>query len=185
MKKSLLFSLLTICTINPVIAEDIQNIDSQIQWGGRAILSALAQIHGTTDGIHAFTAQTMDSLIEQITGKRYFAAPKQICNAYISAAKQNKISPIDCSNFIEILIEKHNYYVKQESTLTEEISLSRRTEQIHWYKPALTAACTEFQDFEDGDSCDAMIDINTDIKTYSIAELKKICTDQMFKNDEH
>lgn len=136
MKKSLLFSLLTVCAINSALAENIQNLDTPVNWSSLAIFNTIRDFHQNDPNAY-FIADSVANY-NSIYHKAFSA--KYICTRYIEAAREYGSKAYNCSDVIAKLITAHNNIVLSQKNIKIIDELMPDT-KVYWNPTSVSAAC--------------------------------------------
>lgn len=138
MKKSLLFSLLTICTINSALAENIQNLDTPVNWSALATFNTIMNLH--QDDPNAFSiADRVAGGISIWGGPR---SAKWLCEYYNGAARSVGSKVYNCSDVIKKVITAHNNIVLSQKNIKIIDKLMPDT-KVYWNPVSVSSACTD------------------------------------------
>ena len=190
MKKSLLFSLLTICTINSALAENIQNLDTPVNWSASATFNTIMNLHQNDP--NAF--YIADNVAMQISIYSKPGSAKWLCEHYINAARSFGSKAYNCSDVITKIITAHNNIVLSQKNLKIIDKLMPDT-KVYWDPLSVSAACisTYYHVEKDGPTDVSIRNKNAKIfvcndrdtldlynKPYSINELFDVCQNFFF-----
>lgn len=136
MKKSLLFSLLTVCAINSALAENIQNLDTPVNWSALAAFNTIMNLHQNDP--NAFT------IADDVAGSlSSFTSPKSakwLCEEYIDAARKVGSKVYNCSDVITKVITAHNNIVLSQKNIKIIDKLMPDT-KVYWDPVSVSYAC--------------------------------------------
>lgn len=190
MKKSLLFSLLTVCAINSALAENIQNLDTPVNWSALAAFNTIMNLHQNDP--NAFSIA--DDVARKISLYRDPSSAKWLCEQYIDVARRVGSKAYNCSDVITKIITAHNNVVLSQKNIKIIDKLMPDT-KIYWDPVSVSLACIEtFRDVEKNGPADvslrnenAKIFVCNDRETldlynkpYSINELFGVCQNFFF-----
>ena len=109
MKKSLLFSLLTICTINSALAENIQSIDTPVNWSVIALHNTVSHFHPNPEHYVDIVGETY-FMITDVHNGEFIATPREMYAVYSVMTENIGQEPVFYYLFIEKLKESQKYY---------------------------------------------------------------------------
>lgn len=190
MKKSLLFSLLTVCTINSALAENIQNLDTPVNWSSLAIFNTIRDFHQNDP--NAFYIADSVARRNSIDSKALSA--KDICTRYIEAARVYGSKAYNCSDVIAKLITAHNNIVLSQKNIKIIDKLMPDT-KVYWDPVSVSSACISTYSYveKNGPTDVSLRNKNAKIfvcndrdtldlynKPYSINELFDVCKNFFF-----
>ena len=136
MKKSLLFSLLTVCAINSALAENIQNLDTPVNWSVLATFNTIMNLHQNDP--NAF------SIADEVARKISFLSnPKSarwLCEKYIDKARSIGSKVYNCSDVITKIITEHNNVVLSQKNIKIIDKLMPDT-KVYWNPASVSLAC--------------------------------------------
>ena len=186
MKKSLLFSLLTVCAINSALAENIQNLDTPVNWSALAAFNTIMNLHQNDP--NAF--YIADYVARTISLHRDPSSAKWLCEQYIDIARRVGSKVYNCSDVITKIITAHNNIVLSQKNIKIIDKLMPDT-KVYWDPVSVSLACIDtFFDVEENGPADVSIrnkNVCNDRKTldlynkpYSINELFDVCQNFFF-----
>lgn len=109
MKKSFLFSLLTVCTINSALAENIQSIDTPVNWSVIALDNTVSHFHPNPEHYVDIVVETYHMIINVHNGE-FIATPREMHAVYSVMTENIAQEPVFYYLFIERLKESQKYY---------------------------------------------------------------------------
>lgn len=136
MKKSLLFSLLTVCAINSALAENIQNLDTHVNWSVLATFNTIMDLH-QNDPNAFFIADDVASNISIYSNPK---PAKWLCEQYINAARSFGSKVYNCSDVITKIITAHNNIVLSQKNIKIIDKLMPDT-KVYWDPVSVSVAC--------------------------------------------
>lgn len=140
MKKSLLFSLLTVCTINSALAENIQSIDTPVNWSYSAIFNTIFDLYKDDDSTYSAGYMTAERLYYLYNDTNQAVSARWICENYNAIAREEGLSVHNCSNVITKLINNHNQSIKFGKQL-KLIDKLNPEDNVYWNPASITQAC--------------------------------------------
>lgn len=142
MKKSLLFSLLTVCAINSALAENIQNLDTPVNWSAVAVFNTIMNLH-QNDPNAFYIADKVASKISIYSSEPHSA--KWLCEQYIYKAREEGSKAYNCSDVITKVITAHNNIVLSKKNIKRIDKLMPDT-KVYWDPTAVSLACIDTRD---------------------------------------
>ena len=143
MKKILLFIFLIVCWPNFSMAEDIQNMDTPVNWSYTALFHTIWDFHKDDDiGEHTAGRYLAEELLYLYVEEKRPVSARWICDNYYTYARDIKLKPHNCYDVIAKLIENHNTEVRLKTQL-KPIDKYLLDEKVYWNPVAITNACTE------------------------------------------
>ena len=141
MKKSLLFSLLTVCTINSALAENIQNLDTPVNWSYSAIFNTIFDLYKGND-VGYWIAENLYYLYYEANQP---VSARWICENYNTIARETVWQIFNCSDVITKLINNHNQSIKFGKQL-KLIDKLNPEDNVYWNPASITHACSTAAD---------------------------------------
>ena len=189
MKKSLLFSLLTVCTINSALAENIQNLDTPVNWSAVAVFNTITSLHqNDPKGVDiaydvAYDINRYDKTLQ---------SAKWLCDIYIDATRSAGSKAYNCFDVITKVITAHNNIVLSQKNF-RIIDRMQPDTKVYWNPHQVFRACYETNDkaqsngltdvrSKNSEYCDYTVIETLDMynKPYSINELLDVCRKSLF-----
>ena len=186
MKKSLLFSLLTVCAINSALAENIQNLDTPVNWSALAVFNTIMNLH--QDNPHA--SYIADSVASKISSPR---SAKWLCEQYNDTARYIGSKVYNCSDVITKIITAHNNLVLSQTNIKIIDKLMPDT-KVYWDPTAVANACDDTHNYVEDNGFTEVSLRNENVcygrkildlynKPYSINELFDVCLNFFFTSN--
>ncbi len=145
MKKSLLFSLLTVCTINSALAENIQNMDTPVNWSYSAIFDTIFDLYKDNDSTYSAGYMIAERLYYLYYDTNQAVSSRWICEKYNTIAREEGASVHNCSKVITELINNHNQSIKLGTQL-KPIDKLNPEDDVYWNPASITRACQQAAD---------------------------------------
>lgn len=196
--------MIIVCWPNFSMAEDIQNMDTPVNWSYTALFHTIWDFHKDDDTEeYALGRVVAEELLYLYADEKRPVSARWICDNYFTAARKAGIKPHNCYDVIAKIIENHNTEVQLKTQL-KPIDKYMVDEKVYWNTVAIFNACKEITDqfeknlvnissqigrefiagsvFED---C-VWMKYNLDMynKPYSINELYDYCTSKLYKGVE-
>ena len=140
MKKSLIFSLLTVCAINSALAENIQSIDTPVNWSVKALHNTVSHFHPNPEHYVDIVVETYD-MITNVHNGEFIATPRELCAVYSVMTENIVQEPVSCYLLLEKLINEHNKEVKTK--INKDI-ITQDDQEILWGLKALHETVSHF-----------------------------------------
>lgn len=140
MMKSLLFSLLTVCTINSALAENIQSIDTPVNWSLTALYNTVSHFHPNPEHYVDIVVDTYFMIIN-VHNREFIATPRELCSVYSVVTESIAQEPVSCYLLLEKLINEHNKEV--ETKINKDI-ITQDDQEILWEPKALHETVSHF-----------------------------------------
>lgn len=145
MKKSLLFSLLTVCTINSALAENIQSIDTPVNWSYSAIFNTIFDLYKDDEASYDAGYYAAERLYYLYYDTNQAVSARWICENYNTIAREEGLLVHNCSNVITKLINNHNQSIKLGTQL-KPIDILNPENDVYWNPASVTYACQQAAD---------------------------------------
>ena len=190
MKKSLLFSLLTVCAINSALAENIQNLDTPVNWSALATFNTIMNLHQNNP--NAF--YIADYVARQISSLSDPRSAKWLCEQYNDAARRVGSKAYNCSDVITKTITAHNNIVLSQKNIKIIDKLMPDT-KVYWDPVSVSVACISTHGYVEKNGptdvslrnknsnryvCNERDTLDLYNKPYSINELFDVCQNFFF-----
>ena len=189
MKKSLLFSLLTVCAINSALAENIQNLDTPVNWSISATFNTIMKLHQNDPNAFSIADDVASKV--SIYGFDEPISAKELCELYIDSARSYGSKVYNCSDVITELIAAHNNIVLSQKN-TKIIDKLMPDTKVYWTPAYVDFACmvaisyAEKNDVSlrnqtpNGNICNYRGTLDLYNKPYSINNLFDLCQNFFF-----
>ena len=188
MKKSLLFSLLTVCAINSALAENIRDLDTPVNWSALATFNTIMNLH-QNDPNAFYIADGVAQLVSLYSSPE---SAQWICEQYIDTARKVGSKAYNCSDVITKIITAHNNIVLSQKNIKIIDKLMPDT-KVYWDPISVSLACIEtYGDLEENrltdvslrnknsNRCNDRETLDLYNKPYSINELFDVCLNFFF-----
>lgn len=185
MKKSLLFSLLTVCTINSALAENIQSIDTPVNWSYSAIFNTIFDLYDDSPITHYAGYIVANSVYTFYVFEEKPVSARWICDKYNEFARDQRallgqeFKIHNCYDIIEKIISTHNNQVQSQQI--KPIDKYMPDKKVYWISIAVEMACNHVYLMNDLDMDESLRCVNLGYdkklhtKPYSINELFDDC----------
>ncbi|MBQ8473581.1 MAG: hypothetical protein IJ500_01830 [Alphaproteobacteria bacterium] len=190
MKKSLLFSLLTVCAINSALAENIQNLDTPVNWSYSAIFNTIFDLYDDNPLTYYAGYTVANRVYISYVYENKPVSARWICDKYNEFAREERalFAPVDpqqfkihnCYDIIEKIISTHNNQV-QSQQIIKPIDKYMPDKKVYWISFAVEQACLKVYlinnlDMDESERCVNLgYDKKLHTKPYSINELFDDC----------
>ena len=143
--KKLLFIFLIISGIKPVIAEDIRNIDTPVNWSYYALFNTIWDLYNEEPTTYSAGYYIAEKLYYAYAEANQAVSARWICEKYIYFAQEEGLTAYNCYDVITKMIDNHNKDIKFNRAL-KPIDKLQPDLPVFWSPVATTDACVKLAD---------------------------------------